>query len=222
NINAHRHQDDSEILVSVDAILPGNGLLPTILGAFRQQDPHKPDDVIDFVLKLIAHRVAATAEDVVNTYGHLPLDLLSNQDWTELSSLVVNTITTHHLEVSPSTEAPTWLVKALALVLSPSGHELPPRRHATVYRCVLEEHDPNHAILQNVVSPAVTRSGADITTTMELIFTLIGLALSNRGHPIPAAHEPKLLDLDVLQDRTTYQPLSNIMEAAMKALKQHD
>ncbi|EKM51404.1 uncharacterized protein PHACADRAFT_129332, partial [Phanerochaete carnosa HHB-10118-sp] len=220
--SSNRHQDGSEILVSVDAILSDSGLLPTILDAFRQQDPHTPDDVIDFVLKLISHRVAATAEDVVNTYGHLPLDLLSNQDWTELSSLVVNTIKAHHLDVPPPTEAPTWLVKALALVLSPSGHELTPRRHVTVYRCFLEEQDPNHAILQNVISPAVTRSGADITTTMRLIFALIDLALRDRDRAIPAAHEPKLLDLDVLQDRTTYQPLSNIMGAAMNALKQHD
>lgn len=81
--------DDAEILLSVDALMPDDGLLKPMLDAFRQQSGITPAKIVAFVLRIIGHRIG---QDLGK--GRLTcipdLGVLSKHAWTVLTDGIVD------------------------------------------------------------------------------------------------------------------------------------
>lgn len=205
-LKAHTPEDDGAILLSVNAIMPGNGVLTTIIDVFRQQGGQEPLNAMVFVFKLLTHRIGSLVESDLQRC--LDLRLLSTQDWLSLSEFVAELVVSHYtLPSSYSSSHPPWLKDALVFLLSHSRHTLP----SSVVSCF----STDTRLLQTVLSPVLESTKPDDSESrMQSIIRLIHLT-RNKDSRKPAL--PSLVDLSHLAPETRRALMAAVVETMQMA-----
>lgn len=115
-----KESEDTEMLLAVDSVMPGNTFLPTILDAYRSQNLRDVAATSRFVLSLVRNRTL-TAIDPAQAQLNVPPDLraLSERDWESL----LDTVSDIPLEPTNG-PVPSWAINSLLIVLSESRYNL--------------------------------------------------------------------------------------------------
>lgn len=114
--------DDAEILLSVDALMPDDGLLKPMLDAFRQQSGITPAKIVAFVLRIIGHRIGQDLGEERLTCTP-DLAALSKHAWTVLTDGIVDAFQPGSLALYDKVNS-DFLYNAITILHSSSYHQL--------------------------------------------------------------------------------------------------
>lgn len=115
-------QEAADILLSVDAIVSDDAILPTMLSALQYQRSGHPASIIEFILQVMGRRIGRSIP-LQNLTTMLDLSSLAEQVWIYLTDAAADTLLQR--TYNPLDEnSPCWAVDAVLILLAHSGHDL--------------------------------------------------------------------------------------------------
>ncbi|EKM50873.1 uncharacterized protein PHACADRAFT_212798 [Phanerochaete carnosa HHB-10118-sp] len=128
-----RDQDDKDILLSMDAIMADDNLLPAVWDIFKQRS-YSPAQSLPFVAELLLNRVGAEANYLRSIRPRCVPDLtpLSRRAWIAFTEMLADLAGRRGSNGPLNPTSPDWLYKAVLLLLSTSRYP----HHSSALACL--------------------------------------------------------------------------------------